>query len=134
MLIISPREVAFGGAVWTGIAAAVVDRSAAQTIEEFGENGPYAAFADVPRQRVRVRIVQDVVGEEGHTAPGPGQEAVLSITMAQAGRPRSRRLSTKAVILAVEHEVSLKRGSVRTITLAAVSIDGAADPITIESL
>jgi hypothetical protein len=134
MLIVSPREVKFGDAAWGQVAAAAIDRSAVRIAEEFGETGPYAAFVDVPQQRVRIRIVQEVLGEEGQPPPVPGQEAVLSFTMAVAGRPRSRRLSAVAVVLSVEHEVSLRRGSIRTIVLAAVSQDGAADPITIESV
>src|SRR5690606_44199 len=133
MLILNPREVMFGSARLANIAAVVIDREAASTIEEFGEHGPYAALVDVPRQRVRVRLVQEGAGDGG-PAPGPGAQAVLSFTTAPAGGARSRRLETTAVVLSVEHEISLRRGSIRTITLGAVSSDGATDPIIISAL
>jgi hypothetical protein len=134
MFILSPREVKFGAAVWSGIALVAIDRTAAETIEEFGDQGPWAVFADVPRQRVRIHIVQEMVGEEAHAAPAPGDEAVLVISVAPAGRMRSRQISARAVVLSARHEVSLKHGSVRSIVLAAISGTGAADPITVTTI
>lgn len=131
MLVLNPRQVKFGAAVWEGVAAVAIDRSAHRAIEEWGDLGPYATFADVPEERVRIRITQDLArGDAG--SPRTGEQAELTFhtapTLSDAGR---RKFAATAVVLAVEHEVSLRRGATRTITLAAISPDGDEDPIRI---
>jgi hypothetical protein len=84
----------------------------------------------VPEERVRVRITQELArGDPG--SPRTGEQAELSFytspTLGDAGR---KRVSATAVILAVEHDLSLNR-ALRTITLAAISSDGIEDPIQI---
>jgi hypothetical protein len=80
-----------------------------------------------------VRIVQQLsTGDLGGVAPADALALVFhtSPTGAQAGR---RRVSATVVVTGVSHELSRKRGAVRTIEAVAISADGAADPITIES-
>lgn len=131
MLLLNPRVVKFGGVVWESVAAVAVDRRAQKTVEEWSDLGPYATLADVPEQRVRITVLQELTREEVGS-PRPGESGVVSFFTspgdADAGR---RKVSATAVVLDVSHELSLKKGAVRTITLAAVSADGAADPITI---
>jgi hypothetical protein len=130
MLILNPRTVTFGSALWEGIAAVAIDRHAHRLIEEWGDRGSYAVLADVPEQRVRIKIVQEV-DRDSVGVPRPGEQGILTLYTAparsEAGR---RRVSATAVVLAVEHEVSTRRGALRTVVLAAVS-DGAGDPITV---
>ena len=131
MLLLNPRTVRFGSAIWDNIAAIAIDRAAHKTIEDWSEGGPYATLADVPEQKVRITIAQDLARDD-ISAPRPGDAATLTFytapALADSGR---KKVSTTAVVLSVQHELSLKKGAIRTITLAAVSADGAADPITI---
>ena len=129
MLILNPRIVTFGSHTWPDIAAIAIDRSPHRTVEDWSDLGPFAVLADVPEQKVRVTISQEVERDDG-SVPRPGESETLSFctspTASDAGR---RRFSCTAVVLDVRHELSLRKGAVRTITLAAVSEDGASDPI-----
>lgn len=131
MLVLNPQIVRFGSAAWEGVVAVVVDRAAQRLIEEWDDAGPYATLVDVPEQRVRVRVVQEVARDEVHV-PRPGDLGTLVFYTAPAGSEAGRRkVSVLAVVIGVEHEVSRRRGALRTVTLAGVSATGAADPITV---
>jgi hypothetical protein len=129
MLILNPRLVTFGSYSWPEVAAIAIDRSPHRTVEDWSDLGPYAVLVDVPEQKVRVTVVQEVERDDVHL-PRPGESGTLSFrtspTASDAGR---RRFSCTAVVLEVRHELSLRKGAVRTVTLAAVSADGATDPV-----
>jgi hypothetical protein len=131
MLLLTPRLVRFNAATWENIAAVAIDRLAHRAAEDWSDLGPYATFADVPEQKVRI-VVEQEVGRDDLGEPVPGDQGTLTFftapTASDAGR---RQVAASAVVLSVTHSLSLKRGALRTITLAAVSPDGAADPITI---
>lgn len=131
MLLLNPRTVRFGAAVWDNIAAAVIDRAPHKTTEAWSDLGPYATLADVPEQRVRISLTQELTRDDVGS-PRPGDQGTLTLctspALADAGR---KKVSCTAVVLAVVLELSLKKGAVRTIQLAAISPDGATDPITV---
>jgi hypothetical protein len=132
MLILNPRAVAFGSQRWDGVSSVAIDRSAHATVEEWTDLGPYAALADVPEQKVRIRITQHL-GARDLGAPVPGDQAVLAFTTSAAETDSARRkVSASAVVLEVAHGFGPQRTPQRHITLAAISGDGAQDPITIE--
>jgi hypothetical protein len=135
MLLMNPRQVRFGATRWNDVRAVAIDRTPARELVEFGDHGPHAVFADVPEQRVDIRVIQDLSGaDESVDAPLPGEQAELSLHIAPTGASAARkRVSAQAVILRVTHEVSLKRGAVRTVDLVAISDDGDDDPVTIVS-
>ncbi|MBL9032497.1 MAG: hypothetical protein JNM80_12430 [Phycisphaerae bacterium] len=131
MLILNPRSVTFGLATWDGVVAVSIDRAAARVVEEWSDDGPYAVLADVPEQRTRIIVAQEPSADDVGV-PRPGDQATLTLHTSPASADAGRRvISATAVVLAVEHEISLKRGASRTITLAAVSASGNADPISI---
>ncbi len=129
MLILNPRLVKFGSAAWPDIASIAIDRAAHRTVEDWSDLGPYAVLADVPEQKVRITIMQELAREDVNV-PRPGESGTLSFctspTASDAGR---RRFTCTAVVLDVKHELSLRKGAIRTITLAAISPDGEADPV-----
>lgn len=131
MLLLNPRSVRFGPHTWENIAAVMIDRAAHKAVEEWGEGGSYPIFADVPEQRIRITIVQELAREDVNI-PRPGEEDTLTLYtspgLADSGR---KKVTAPAVVLSVAHELSLKKGALRTITLAAVSPDGVTDPITL---
>jgi hypothetical protein len=132
MLVLNPSQVRFGAQTWPAVLSVVIDRAAAREIVEWSDAGPHAVFADVPEQRVGVRVEMELASD-GLDAPRPGDQGeltfVTSPTAADGGR---RRASIAAVVLAVRHEVSLRR-AVRVIDLVAVSGDGSTDPVVVES-
>lgn len=130
MLILNPRSVKFGGVLWDEVTAVVVDRAAHRTVAEWGDLGPHAVVVDVPEQSVRLRVVRSV-SRDDIDVPRPGDAATLVFYTTPAGNElRRRRVSCAAVVLDVSHELSATR-AVRTVTLQAVSSDGAADPVTV---
>jgi hypothetical protein len=94
MLLLTPRTVRFGAATWNDIVAVAIDRSPHRVALEWGDEGPHPTFADVPEQRVTIKVVQDVARDD-IDAPSPGEESPLSFFTAPAatgaGVRRSRR-------------------------------------------
>lgn len=132
MLILHPRTVAFGTALWEGVGVVVVDREAPRMVIEHDDAGPHALFADAPEQVTRVKLVQEL-GHEELGAPRPGQiEALTFYTAPGASDARRTRVVALCCVESVTHEVSIKRGTLRTVTLIALSPDGVIDPITLE--
>jgi hypothetical protein len=130
MLILNPQTVRFGQARWPDVSALAIDRRPRRIIEEWTDTGPYPALVDCPEQRIRITIIQELAHADP-SPPRPGDQATLSCFTAPARAESARRkVSTTAVILEVRHELSHKKGALRTITLAAIS-GGQADPITI---
>ncbi|MCC6678794.1 MAG: hypothetical protein IT436_16805 [Phycisphaerales bacterium] len=131
MLVLNPRVVKFGSVVWDGVLSVAIDRLANRKTIGWTDAGPHATFADIPEQRIEVRITQELTRED-LAGPIPGQQAELvlytSPTSSEAGR---RKVSLQAVVVQVSHELSLKKGAVRMIELVAVSATGAGDPVTI---
>lgn len=131
MLVLNPRNVKFGAVEWKNVVAVAVDRQAARTIEEIGDVGPYVTFADVPQQRVRIRVQQEFTRDE-MSAPRPGDQATLEfITTPAANEMQRRKVTATAVVLSVDHELSQRRGAIRRIELTALSSNGTADPVVI---
>jgi hypothetical protein len=131
MLLLNPRIVKFAGAVWEGVVSVAVDRAAHRTVEEWSDGGPYAMLADVPEQRVRITVVQELArGEVG--TPRPGESGTLTFhTSPGAADSGRKRIAATAVVLSVAHELSLRKGALRTVVFAAVSTDGAGDPVSV---
>lgn len=130
MLILNPRLVRFGASNWMDVTSITIDRLPHRTTEDWSDHGAFPTHADVPEQKIRIAITQELARDD-IDAPIPGETADLTFhtspTRADAGRTR---VSTSAVILSVQHELSQRKGAIRTITLAAISPDGATDPIT----
>lgn len=132
MLLLNPRTVLFGASTWTEVASVSVDRVATRLALDHGDGGPHPVFADVPEQVTRIKVVQELASDD-LGAPRPGELSTLALTTSptNADGPRTR-LEAIACVESVTHEVSLKRGTLRTVTLVAISPDGSTDPITTE--
>ncbi len=131
MLLLNPRRVTFAASVWEDVALVAIDRAAARLALDWGDLGPHPVFADVPEQRVTIRVVQHVArGDPDGPRPGDEGQLVLHTSPAASDAGR-RRLTARAVVTEVTHELSLRRATTRTITLVAVSETGADDPIAV---
>jgi hypothetical protein len=131
MLILNPRQATFGSVPWPNITLIAIDRRSTRLAIAWSDNGPHPTFADAPEQQTLVQVLMDVERED-IDAPRPGDQGELTFTASPTATDASRRrVSMTAVITNVTHELSLKRGSIRTVSLIAISTNGAADPITI---
>jgi hypothetical protein len=131
MLILNPRTVTFGSSRWDNVQSVSIDRRPRRIAEDWSDAGPYAVFADVPEQSLRIAVVQELSATD-LGPPAPGGRATLSFCTSPAAADRSRqRLTTDAVVLQVTHGLSLKGAPTRTILLAPLSASGAADPVTV---
>jgi hypothetical protein len=132
MLVLNPRQVSLGEETLEDVGAVVIDRRAEKLVVEWSDFGAHAVYADVAEQRIVVRIVQEVVRADVG-GPAPGDEVELAFhTSPTAGDVGRRKVSMTVVVTGVSHELSRKRGAVRTIEAVAISSDGATDPVTIE--
>lgn len=132
MLMLNPQSVRFGAARWDDVAAVLVNRAAARLTIEWSDMGPHIVFADVPEERVTIRVTRRLVRGTTFT-PRPGDAAELvAYTAPTAGEASRRRVRIGAVVTDVSHEVSTRHGGVQTVTLVGISTNGAADPVVIE--
>lgn len=134
MLLLHPREVRFLSTLWRSVTSIVIDRAATRVVAEVGDGGPHVVFADCPQQRVTVRVVMDIT-EDTLASPALGEQGALSFVTAPTGVNGARsRIALQGVVASVTHELSLRRGAVRTVELVAISSDGSADPVTITDI
>lgn len=130
MIYLQPRRVTFAGLTLDHVTAVILDRAADLVAVEHSDRGPHVAFVDVPQQRITIRIQRTPVSDEAGSIR-PGDSAALTFRTAPSpASPQSRQISTSAVITAIEHDITTRKGLVQTITAIAVSTDGALDPIT----
>lgn len=129
MIWLNPRRVTIHGAELRYVSVVMVDRSGDRVVVEHSDEGPHAAFVDVPEQRVTIALTRTIVGE-GAGSLRPGDSGVLTFrTAASASDAEVREVSATVVITSIEHKVDSKRGAQQTITCIAVSSDGVSDPV-----
>lgn len=131
MLVLTPTEVTFAGSTWDRVRSIAIDRRARDAAVEWTDNGPHASFADVPQQRVDIRITREITATE-LDAPLPGDQATLSFQASTAGTDAGRvRVSASCTVLSVAHDIGASGSARRVIELIAVSSDGRTDPVSI---
>ena len=134
MLILHPREVTFLAVPWKQVTSIIIDRTAQRVLIEHADTGPFPVFADVPEQRITVRVTMDI-GEDTLAAPGLGTLGTLEFATAPTGpRVARHQVSMQAVVTSVTHEVSLRKGAVRTVELTVVAPAGNVDPVTVSEI
>lgn len=135
MLWIDPEEVSLLGHALEGVEAVAVDRRAARLALEWSDAGPHAVFADAPEQRVDVRVTRRLASSSGafESALAPGAMGQLSFVAERAGSDASRaRVEMTVVVTGVEHALRAGSCARQVISCAAISSDGAADPVSVE--
>ncbi len=130
MIVLRPDEARFGGAVWRGVTRVTIDRLSARTIDEWGEEGPGLLLVDVDRQRVVIRVTQEIEGDDFED-PIPGDMEQFTLVAGASGSDAgSRRVRATAVVESVLNKVS-DFGATRTVTMIAISAAGDEDPIEV---
>ncbi len=136
MYLLNPEAVVFDGVVLADVQTLVVDRTAKKSVIEWSDNGPYAAFADVPEQRVSVRIARRIADDQLTTLE-PGDEGELRVTVSPSGaRSDAGRhdIVMTCVVMSVTHELAGVKGGLQTIAMEAVSASGGSDPVSVEAI
>ncbi|MEM7623519.1 MAG: hypothetical protein AAF235_10005, partial [Planctomycetota bacterium] len=129
-----PELVELDGNAWPGVDSVAVERSAAREVVEYGDEGPYAAFVDVPRRKVVVRVTRSA--DEGLADELElGEERSVAFVAAIGGTDRGRvRATVAGVVTRVAYE-SKPGGVNQVVTLTGVSPDGGAgDPVAVVEL
>lgn len=134
MLLPLPDTLSFDGLALPDAAAVLIDRAAARAVLDWSDAGPHPVFADVPEQRTTITIVRTLTRGD-FAAPAPGQAGELAFLFSAAGTSTDadrRRFSAQCVVRDVRHEMNPAAAAARqSITLLALSPDGATDPIAI---
>ncbi len=130
MLIVNPDVVRLGSAELRGVRSVAVERVGQRVALAWGDAGPHAMFADVPEQKVTMRVVQEILGAF-ESSPRPGESVGVTVSVSPDGAEGNRRrLSATGVVVGVTYQVLQRGSSTRTVELVLVSSDGAADPLT----
>ncbi|MFG0246716.1 MAG: hypothetical protein ACF8MF_11780 [Phycisphaerales bacterium JB052] len=132
MIVLRPDEVKFDGQVWGGVVRVAVDRLSARTIEGYDEEGAYATLVDVARQRIVVRVTQEIEGDD-LDAPVPGSLGELVLIAGSGSDIGRKRVSCDCVIESVVHKIS-DYGATRSVTLIAQSEAGDDDPVVVSAV
>lgn len=135
MLFLNPANLTLLSTTYSNIESVSIDRLAHKEITEYSDAGPFAVFADIPESKVEIAITQrlDTGPDQSLTGPKPGQQGTLElITSPNSSQAQRKKLTTQVVIRAVRYDLATKPK--RTISLVAISPDGATDPITLTDL
>lgn len=131
MIVLRPDEVRFGDAVWEDVIRVTVDRLSSRTVDDWGGLGSHLVFVDVVRQRVVIRVTQEIDGDD-FEGPVLGEKDELSFRGSKGSDAGGVKVEVIGVVESVLNKVS-DFGATRTITLIAVSSDGLVDPIEVSS-
>lgn len=141
MLVLNPQNVVFGSVTLEKVSLVAIERAAARVEVEWGDGGPHVVFADVPEQRVNVRVVQEM-DSATMDAPRPGDLATLSFVASMSGADGGRKkVSGVAVVTGVQYEIGRSTAgtavppkAARILSFVLVSGDGAGDPVSVSEV
>lgn len=134
MLILNPASVVLAGVEYSNVESCAIDRAAHKEVVEWNDNGPYAVFADVPEQKVEIKLTQRLASnaaDQQFDQLRPGQRvSVEVVTSLNSSHARRRRITATCVVRAVRNLVSVGKDpqARRVIELIAIS-DGSSDPV-----
>lgn len=134
MLINSPGAVTLGDLTLGGVERIVIERSAHRVLEEWTDGGRYPVYADVPAQRISVRLERRT--SDGRSlgvsdlAPGYMGELRFFAGAHALDTPRTAEVRVLVVVTGVRYE--LERDPARQIiTMLGVSDKVDEDPVSV---
>lgn len=134
MLILNPASVVLAGVEYSNVESCAIDRAAHKEVVEWNDSGPYAVFADVPEQKVEIKLTQRLASNAADQQLDrlrPGQSvSVEVVTSLNSSHAQRRRITATCVVRAVRNVVSVGEDpqARRVIELIAIS-DGSSDPV-----
>ena len=134
MIWMNPEKVTLNGILLGGVQAVAVSRGAGHSVVEYGDEGPHVVFADVPEQRVDIRLERTL--EDG-AAVGAGVGDTVRIEF-ETSRGTSdvlrKRVSIDGVVLSSDVSIKGDTGGRVRLQIVGVSVDGAQDPVSVTEL
>ncbi len=132
MIVLRPDRVVFDDDAWGGVVRVSLDRVSVRTVEGYDETGAYATLVDVSRQRVVVRVTQEIVGDD-LGMPIPGALGELEFVAGSGSDSERRVVACDCVVESVQNKIS-DYGATRLITLVAQSDAGGDDPVRVTAI
>lgn len=130
MLFLNPTQLSLLSIDLPDIDSVSIDRLAHREIFEWSDSGPFAIFADIPESKVEITITQRLERELSLSGPRPGEQGMLEFIISpNASHAHRQKFSAQVVVRSVRIDLATKPK--RLISLAALSPDGATDPIAI---
>lgn len=135
MLILNPASVKIAGVEYTNVESCAIDRTAHKEVVEWSDNGAFAVFADVPEQKVEIKVTQRLetaAADQLLDLLRPGQSVSLEVVSSlNSSQARRRKITAACVVRAVRNLVSVGKDpqARRVIELVAISSDGSTDPV-----
>ena len=135
MLIPTPAHVRFDTLTLDDVTLIAIERSADRAIVDWSDLGPHPTFADVPEQRITVKVSRRV--HRGDLAAlFPGQMGELSFVVSPQGTAAAaRKHAAQCVVLAVKYDLlraaAKEPSAIQTIELVAISSSGSAEPFVV---
>lgn len=136
MLILTPTSVRFDTLTLDDVALIAIERSAERAIVEWSDFGPHPTFADVPEQRITVKVSRRM--HRGDlAAPAPGQMGELSFVVSPAGTAAAaKKHAAQCAVLGVRYDLAAAAGgkqqtAMQVIELVALSSSGSAEPFAV---
>lgn len=136
MLITTPTSVRFDTLTLDDVVMIAIERAAERAVVEWSDLGPHPTFADVPEQRITVKVSRRMARGD-LAAPTPGQLGELSFVVSPAGTvAAAKKHAAQCVVLVVKYDLVSGAGSkqpsaVQILELVAVSSSGSAEPFVV---
>ncbi|MBX3388072.1 MAG: hypothetical protein KF691_01310 [Phycisphaeraceae bacterium] len=129
MLFLNPSQLSLLSIDLPDIDSVSIDRLAHREIVEWSDSGPFAIFADIPEVKVEITITQRLEREFTLAGPKPGEQGTLEFIISpNASHAHRQKVSAQVVVRSIRNDLAAKPE--RIISLAALSPNGATDPIT----
>jgi len=140
-MLLHPPTITFGDLTLDNVLAVAIERTAAREVVDFTDLGPHIAFADVPEQRIALTVIRRPSPPELASLQ-PGAIGPLAFAAAQSAADAHRiRITARVMLREVRYDLtdgssgSTPRAAPRqSLHFLAISPDGLADPITIETV
>lgn len=135
MMILNPASAKVAGVEYQNVEACSVDRTPHREVVEWSDHGQFAVFADVPEQKVEIKLTQrleSAAADQTLDQLRPGQSVSLEVTTSlNSSQARRRKVTATCVIKAVRHLVNTGKDpqARRVIEMIAISSDGSTDPV-----
>jgi enhancing lycopene biosynthesis protein 2 len=136
MLITTPATVRFDTLLLDDVTLIAIESSAERAVVEWSDFGPHITFADVPEQRITVKVVRRIARGD-LAALAPGQLGELSFVVSPAGTAAAaKKHAAQCVVLGVRYDLAgsaagKQPGAMQVIELVAISSSGSTEPFAV---
>jgi len=135
MIIPHPNSVTFDGLPIIDVAFLLIDQHATRELIEWSDGGPHPVFADIVERRTTITLIRTPSRAEP-ALPAISAAGELTLVFSDAGTNTDaarKRLTATCVVREIASPPTGPAGIRQSISLIALSSDGASDPIVIQA-